>query len=311
MAEGANPIARRAVLGGLAGLASGAWRTRPEGDEPRLLNNLLTRLSVQVSVNGRPRSRFVIDTGAGRTVLSDDLAARLDLPSSPPVLVHGITAAEIAPTVRVARLAMHGRVFTDLQPPVFPRALLAADGLLGLDVLGRFRLSFDLARRSIRMTPSGSDVFETSDAFSTPTRLRRQGRQARRGPFGQMILLNARAGDLPLAVFVDSGAQYSIGNPAMLAALGRDLTAGERIEVYGVTGQVLTARVGVAPDLRIANQRLGDTPLLFADLHAFHAMGLAGAPALLVGADILFRFRRVTLDFGRSRIALSGLRRPG
>lgn len=317
MADRMPTVARRRVLAGLAAGAvlpvrAHARQDPAEGvtDQPRLLNNLLTRLAVNVSINGHARRPFVIDTGAGRTVLADDYARRLSLPEGPPVLVHGITSAEMAPTVRVARLAMGGRRFTDLGPPVFARALIGADGLLGLDVLSRFRLTFDLAARSVSLAPSGTDVFEHSTAFSTPTRLRREGRPAVRGPFGQMILTNASAGgDTAVSVFVDSGAQYSIGNLALLRSQGPDLTDGERIEVYGVTGQVLTARRGVARMLQIAGQSLGDTPLLFADLHAFQALGLIEAPALLVGADILFRFRHVTLDFGRSRIGLGGLRR--
>ena len=50
--------------------------------------------------------------------------------------------------------------------------------------------------------------------------------------------------------------------------------------------------------------------MLFADLHAFEVLELVGRPALLIGADLLYRFREVTLDFGRSRMAFRGLRRP-
>ena len=305
---------RRTMMAALAGLTvaprAAAQDASAQAEEaPRLLNNLLTRMSLYVSVDGHGRRPFVVDTGAGRSVISAELAQELALPPGPPVLVHGITSAQMAQTVQTARLDVGGRRFSDLTCPVFPRAQLAADGLIGLDVLSRFRLSFDLARNSIRMAPSGSDVIAPSTTFSNPTRLRREGRPARRGRFGQLILLSASAGGVPTEMFVDSGAQYSIGNLALLNAIGRDTTQGERIEVYGVTGQVLTARTGVAPDLVIANQRLGDTPLLFADLHAFETLDLADRPAVLIGADLLFRFRRVMLDFGRSRIALSGLRR--
>lgn len=307
-------IDRRIILAALAGLAlapSAAAQDvpAPATDEPRLLNNLLTRMSLQVSINGSARRPFVIDTGAGSSVISADLAAALALPPGPSVLVHGITSAEMAPTVHVGRLETGGRRFNDLVCPVFPRALLAADGLIGLDVLARFRLEFDLVRHTVRLTPSGSDVHENGLAFADLTRLSRQSRPARRGRFGQLILTRASVGGQPIEVFIDSGAEYSIGNTALLRASGQDTTRGERIEVYGVTGQVLTARVGIAPDLVIANQRLGDTPLLFADLHAFEALELTERPALLIGADLLFRFRRVMLDFGRSRIGLSGLRR--
>lgn len=305
---------RRVLMAGLAGLALAPRAAAqdvapPVAEEPRLLTNLLTRMALDVSIDGHGRRLFVVDTGAGRTVISAELAAELALPPGPPVLVHGITAAEMAPTVRIGRMEIGGRRFVDLNCPVFPRALLAADGLIGLDVLSRFRLDFDLTRNRIRLTPSGSDVFIPGSTMTSSSRLSRVGRQARRARFGQLILTSASAGGQPLSVFVDSGAQYSIGNTALLRAVGQDTTQGDQIQVYGVTGQVLPARAGIAPNLTLSSQNMGDTPLLFADLYAFEALELTDHPALLVGADILFRFRNVTLDFGRSRIGLSGLRR--
>ena len=37
--------------------------------EPRLLANLLTRMALRVTINGRRGAVFVLDTGAGRTVI--------------------------------------------------------------------------------------------------------------------------------------------------------------------------------------------------------------------------------------------------
>lgn len=301
---------------GLAGLLTvGCGRAVAAQDhgaaEQRLLANLLTRMALRVTVNGRRGAVFVLDTGAGRTVISRELADAWSLPTGPEVLVHGLTAAQRAPTVRIGRFGVGGRRFNDLQAPVFPRALLATDGLVGLDVLGRFRLDMDIARRSIRLTPSGPDVVPVGSAGYQATRLRSQGRPARHGRFGQLILAEASADGVPVEVFVDTGAQYSIGNLALLSAVGGDRAGLERVTVYGVTGQTLAAGSGRIADLRLGTRRLGPTPLLFADLHAFEVLELAGRPALLIGADLLYRFREVSLDFGRSRIAFNGLRRTG
>lgn len=279
------------------------------GDEPRLLTNLLTRMALPVSINGRRSSPFVLDTGAGRTVLSQELATAMALPAGPEVLVHGITAAQTASTVRVARFGIGRRRFTDLVAPVFPRQVLGADGLIGLDVLGRFRLTLNLTTRRIDLAPSGPDVIPLGTADARPSRLGQQGRPARRGRFGQLILASARADGYACDAFVDSGAQYSIGNLALLRAIGGDRPGLQRITVYGVTGQTLAAATGQVGDLRLGRQAMGPTPLLFADLHAFEALDLVERPAILIGADLLSRFREVMLDFGRSRMAFSGLHR--
>jgi predicted aspartyl protease len=315
--EGSN---RRQVLGALAVLSTApAWPALaqaqtpapPEIAEPRLLTNLLTRMAARVAVNGRNRYAFVIDTGAGRTAVSDQLAREMNLPPGPPVLVHGVTSAEIAPTVRLNALEFGGRRFNNILAPVFPRALLAADGLIGLDVLSRFRLTFDLGRRIATLAPSGGSVMEASVAFQEATRMERQGRSAMVEALGQLVLVAASAEGRPVRVFIDSGAQYSIGNPAL-----RDAVSGpsggavdrRRVEVFGVIGQSIMAEVGGVRDLRIGRHSLGDTPLLFADLHAFRTLGLSDAPTILMGADLLTRFRRVSVDFGRARMNFSGLR---
>lgn len=311
--DGAVPILNRRTMSfGLAGLlAAGSSRAQDaETDEPRLLANLLTRMALRVTINGRRGAVFVLDTGAGRTVIADDLARAWNLPVRPPVLVHGLTAAEVAPTVHIARLSVGGRRIPDLQAPVFPRSVLAADGLIGLDVLGRFRLDLNVSARRVQMTPSGPDVVAVGSAGHTATRLPTQERPARHGRFGVLILPGVAEGR-SIDVFVDTGAQYSIGNLALLRSVGGDPASLERVTVYGVTGQIMAAASGQLRDLRLGTQRLGPTPLLFADLHAFRVLGLVERPALLIGADLLYRFREVTLDFGRASMAFRGLRRPG
>jgi hypothetical protein len=62
--------------------------------------------------------------------------------------------------------------------------------------------------------------------------------------------------------------------------------------------------------LELGGRDLGETPLLFADLHAFAALGLTDGPALLIGADLLQRFRTVVLDFGSGSLSLRGVLPP-
>lgn len=281
--------------------------------EARLLANLLTRIGVEVDLDGR-KALFVIDTGAERSAISDRLAQALDLPPGPPVLVHGITTAQMTPTVRLPHLAFSERRFAELVLPVFPYGLLGADGLLGLDVLSRFRLTLDLRRRRVMIAASGADVVLRGLSFGgRASRVGLDITDVRSGRFSQLILTQVAADGVPAVAFIDSGAQYSIGNRALMRALDSRLGRVERplVRVYGVIGQSLLVRSGELADLRLARRDLGPTPLLFGDLHAFRILNLIDRPALLLGADVLTRFSQVTLDYGRGRIALGGLaRRP-
>ncbi|MFC5343903.1 aspartyl protease family protein [Brevundimonas staleyi] len=309
---------RRRMLAGsaclLAGAAGPVWGQAASQDPPApppealsLSSNLLTRMAAVVRINQSRPLLFVVDTGAERTAIARDLAETLALPAGPHVTVHGITSAEVTPTALADRLYFGRRRFNDLVLPVFERSLLAADGLLGLDILSQFRLSINLLQRTVTLSASGPAFFASGSASVIPTRLSSDTR-ARVEASGQLILTNAMANGVPVQAFVDSGAQYSIANTALLRAIGGQV--GPRpIPLYGVTGQTIDAYPGRLDALQIARRQLGPTPVLFADLHAFHTLGLGEQPALLLGADILYRFTRIELDYASRRMGFGGLRR--
>lgn len=313
---GRDSLDRRRLLAGgavlLAGLQGRAWAQddqtlpAPPPDALSLSANLLTRMAAVIRVNTSRPLLFVIDTGAERTAIARDLTEALRLPPGPNVTVHGITSAELTPTARVSRLHFGRQRFNELVMPVFERSLLAADGLLGLDILSQFRLSMNLERRTVSMTPSGPTFFARGSASFIPTRLP-GGARTRAGSSGQLILTNAHANGTPVEAFVDSGAQYSIGNAALLRAVGGRV-ASRPVPLFGVTGQTIDAFAGRLDRLRVGRHELGETPLLFADLHAFRTLGLGDQPALLLGADVLYRFRRIELDYGSRRMGFSGVR---
>lgn len=306
-----------AALGGLGmvGLPSHAATQDPEPTEAApiaLLANLFTRVGAAVMINGQGPFIFVIDTGAGVTSVADTVAAALALPPREPLIVHGITAAARTESVGVDRLQLRGLSFQDLQCPVLPREQLAADGLLGLDVLGRFRLGFDVIRRSATLSRRGTRIV-MGGANQIGSRIQGDRIRSVRGRFGQLILGQTQIDGVSAAAFVDSGAQYSIANEALRRAVQARQDSGSRfarqVQLYGVTGQSLPARLARVDDLRLGRSRLGATNLLFADLHCFHTLQLADRPALLIGADLLSRFRQVTMDFPNNAIAFEGLRR--
>ncbi|GAA0615933.1 retropepsin-like aspartic protease [Brevundimonas kwangchunensis] len=321
----ARGVDRRLVLTGLAaGLTTSglAWpaiagqEPSPGADGPeqpiQLLANLFTRVGAEVMINNRGPFTFVVDTGAGATSIADTVAAQLNLPAGPPMIVHGITTASVVQSAAVSRLHVSGIPFNNLRCPILPRDQLGADGLIGLDALGRFKLKFNVSRMTASLTLPGLTVV-MGGTMSIGSRLRRNGVRAIRGRFGQLILTEVVVEGQPVAAFIDSGAQYSIGNHALRQAMAaRRVRSGRfvrTIPLFGVTGQSLQADLARVDDLRLGPSRLGPTPLLFADLHCFNTLGLADEPALLIGADLLGRFREVTLDFPANRVVFEGLRR--
>lgn len=334
MSRGSIDLSRRGVLAGAGAAAFVApaygqsrLRTGPE-DWPAidqavldLLPNQMTRLAVPVSVNGQGPFHFVVDTGANRTAIAEDLAAELELPDAPPVIVHGVTSAQMTPTARIHTLNIGGSRFRNLNAPLFPRSRMGADGLLGVDVLGDFRLTLDLANGRLEMRRSAEGILVGSAAGSRL--IRHAGAIRGRQRFGQLTVVQVRVDEVQVIAFVDTGSQYTIGNQALFQAIGaRRPGLRERalsVPIVGVTGQIGSGEIAVTRTLRLGMSLLLDTPVIFADLHAFEVWALSERPALLLGADVIGRLSHVTLDFGLSEMEFGEVtqlrplrdRRPG
>lgn len=267
-----------------------------------LLPNLTTRMAVGLTIDGQGPFDFVVDTGANRTTVAASVAERLALPPGPDVLVHGVTAAQTAPTVLAARLQVAGFQYPYIHMPVFPDERLGADGLLGLDVLGDFQLTFNLAQQRLRMTQSPRVLRFDADA----SRLRRVSEIRAQRRFGQLIFSSVRVGAVAVTAFVDSGSQYTIGNLALMRAVDQRQPGGLgprwSVPIIGVTGQSRPGELAVVDTLHLGLARLRRTPVVFADLHAFDYLGLGDSPALLLGADMLGRLETVIVDFTRTRV---------
>ncbi len=78
------------------------------------------RMTVPVFLNGRGPFPFVVDTGANRSVVSQELAAGLGLPSAGQVEVHGIAGAESAALAAVRTFKVGEAVSTGLVLPTLP-----------------------------------------------------------------------------------------------------------------------------------------------------------------------------------------------
>jgi len=311
-------VDRRRLLAGAGAAACGALfapvRALAQSPGPApideaavdVLPNLVTRMAVPVRLNGEGPYHFVVDTGANRTALAEDVAAALALPPGPEVLVHGVTAAEATRTVRLGRLTVADRTYRDITAPVLPRSRLGVDGLLGVDVLGHFRLTFDmtagqvwLARPRVSVTLGSSGT--TSRRLRDATRLRARQR------YGQLTAVDVHADDVEIHALVDSGAQFTVGNMALFrsVAVRRPDVLQRRwtVPVIGATGGVITGELAVLRELRLGGSTVYDLPVIFADLHAFSLWRLEDTPALLLGADVLGLFSHVTLDYGRREMS--------
>jgi predicted aspartyl protease len=268
------------------------------------------RVTVPVRINGEGPFAFVIDTGANRTVLSEELAARLSLPPMGSAPVHGIVGVEPAQTVLVESLTVGVVSSKRLRAPVLPRVRLGVDGLLGVDVLRDRRVRLDFLKGELRIEASEGrrlpDVNPLDMRRNTGVDARVAEREVvvpAKFRFGQLIIVAADVAGKPVTAFLDSGSQSTVANLAL-----RRLIVGMQTDpkvrrymtlLYSATGQTAQGELGELPPLRIGGLTMRKVMAAFADLHVFDLWRLQDRPTILIGVDVMRSFEAVTLDFGR------------
>ncbi len=253
------------------------------------------RLFISVMVNGEGPFRFLVDSGADRSVVGAALAVRLGLPAIGSALLQSMAGRTLVDMVAVDELSMGGTSVNALQLPALPEAAIGADGLLGIDALADQRILLDYNARLVTVQPSSVKIMSAGVDEIVVTARRRKG---------QLILTEVRAGPQKLYAVIDSGSEISLGNIPLAARLfsGKKLEELQTITLTAVTGEVLKARIGILPELRVGNLILRGLPVAFADVGPFALFGLDRRPALLLGADVLQAFKQVALDFGNRRV---------
>jgi predicted aspartyl protease len=256
-----------------------------------LSHDAASRLTVSVMIDGQGPFNFVVDTGSDRTVISQELASRLELPKGPVVTLHASAGAEQIETAVISHLRIGNRVVAAIDAPVLAGANLGAEGMLGIDSLRDEHIVMDFKNKTLSATPSRTVDF---DPFTIVVRGRSR--------FGQLILVDAEVRGRKVYVIVDSGAQNTIGNLALQRLLASNTAPpSEQVlaEEISVTGRRSTVQIQNVAEMRIGALTIRNMSLAFADLHTFNHYGLANTPAMLLGMDVLSLCDRVTVDFDR------------
>ncbi|MGH6996707.1 MAG: aspartyl protease family protein [Phenylobacterium sp.] len=292
---------------------------KPPGDDGADLAtdaDMSGRVTAPVRINGQGPFDFVVDTGANRTVITSELAARLGLPDAGPADVHGVAGIEPSNTAIIDLLQVDAVETRSIRAPTLSRSRLGADGLLGVDVLRGRRVTIDFLKDEFRITPSrgpGAPKTDLAVSAAAASRLPQadalSGRQIvvpARYRFGQLIIIGADVSGRPVTAFMDSGSQSTVGNEALhKLVIGPEIRAPRYVvPVLSATGQTAQGELAVLPLLRIGGLDITGLTTVFADLHVFDIWQLKAKPSLLIGIDAMRQFDANTLDYGRRQVLL-------
>jgi predicted aspartyl protease len=255
---------------------------------------LRSRLFIDVKVNQKGPFRFVVDTGADRSVIGSGLAAKLGLPADAPVQLRGIIGNGQVPTVLIETLTLGGSTVDTIVAPALPERFLGAQGIVGIDALVDQRVRMDFDAKTVTIQDSRIPAPREDGEIVVTARRQR----------GQLILTQASVDGQRTYAVIDTGLELSLGNLAMLKQLrrGRGAVPLREITMQSVTGETFTARLTLLPELRVGGITLKNVNVAFTDAPPFDLFGLEKQPALLLGTDVLQAFKRLSLDFRNRKV---------
>jgi predicted aspartyl protease len=280
----------------------------PRNSNPETVADDAARLTVAVTLNGAGPFDFIVDTGADRTVIADDLVEVAGMVRGAQVLVEGVIRSTVAETAFLSRLRFGSSERRNLKVPTLPRELLKADGYLGLDVIDGHKVTFDFKNRLL--TVGAPRSFFAASWYGD-----REETVAVRGSSGHLRTVNCMADGVRTAAFIDTGAEVSACNSSLLHALMRGKatqgTSGT-VALSGVTGGRIEGTVTLIDKIQLEDLALTQCAVVVANFEIFKIWGLAGTPALLIGMNLLRSFAKVSIDYGRKelRFELSNARQP-
>jgi tetratricopeptide (TPR) repeat protein len=272
---------------------------------------------LRVRINGSKETlRFVLDTGSGMSVLSEETARRLGIK---PVargglaravggggrfeIVYGFLSSMELGDVRVSNVPVYIRKFYSSGTPV--------DGYIGLSVISKYITTIDYAARSFTLTRQrGADnststpsiIFQQPDqssSFEIPMRITSSGFLS-----GEVHLEGI---ERPLNFIIDTGAEISVLSELLYKSEDiADFARNERMTVYGAAGVAENVTTLLLPRVALgAHVREGIRAVVL-DLEPVNETAGFDQTGIL-GANFLQHYR-VTFDFQRSVLLLEPLR---
>jgi predicted aspartyl protease len=248
------------------------------------------RILAPVKINGQGSFELIVNTGAGRSALSEAVARRLrlSLDTEPPILVHGVTGSTSVPTVRVDSMALGHLRASAIALPIIANTFGSADGFLSLTDFVAERILLDMQRNKM-ILPQG---VAPSGAFPGGAVLRMDPAHVR------VMAVDARVHGITVKAIVDTGAECTLANLALRKALTQQvLSASDTIELVGATVLGQISKPQPLPAMELGSLRILGARIAYGDLPLFEYLKWNSTPAMLLGMDILGQFESLLLDY--------------
>jgi predicted aspartyl protease len=265
--------------------------------EPRYvaptLRDRIGRVWAPVYINGKGPYKLVLDTGANRTAVIPSLARKIGTSPGTNVLkVLGATGSSVVPAIKVSSIEVGDLFLGDRQVAIVPDVFGGAEGVLGADGLSDKRVHIDFKNDEISILRSTGPV-RSNGYTKIPVKLR----------YGHLLMFDVKLAGVRTRAMLDTGAQTTIGNSTLRAALSKRRKGVENT-IIGVTLDAQKGETLLAPAVELGDLTLRGMQITFGDMYIFDAWKMQDQPALLIGMDIIGLLDVLIIDYKRREIHL-------
>ncbi|WP_139350777.1 retroviral-like aspartic protease family protein [Rhodanobacter sp. C01] len=262
--------------------------------------------TVPVYVNGHGSYPFILDSGADGSAVYQWFADQIRLPKEKGKGedLSGQTGSAKVAMYRVDSLSLAGLPIHDVKAFGLPNRHDAGRqaGVLGNDFMDKAVIAFDFPCRTVEVYPKPVDLGAVvgRDAESVKAGI---------DPGTTLLTLPVTVNGFAGVAVLDTGSRRTRLTPSFARGAGIDTTAPSFHDdepIYGTSMNKLVPRTGPIGEVRVATAVFAGAKGQVVDLPVL-AQDFGGKPAMLLGADLMGRYRLVydhearTVWFQRSR----------
>jgi hypothetical protein len=196
-----------------------------------------------------------------------------------------VTGSTDVSTVDVQQVEVGDLLMKSTRLPIVPDVFGGADGVLGNEALGDKRIFIDFRKDRIEISTSRSERPGVGMS-KIPLKLTRG-----------LLSFKTNIGSVPTTAVIDTGAQRTIGNQALRAALNRRQRNWDQEEIIGVTLDVEMGDSIPTPPIKFGRATISGVRVTFTDTAIFDHWDLSKEPALLLGMDVLGLLDVLVIDY--------------
>lgn len=276
------------------------------GSEPIKISLMLSenRMIVPLKIEGVGKQYFILDTAAGGSAISPRLREQLtiDLAGVRQDTEKGASGMRLMEKVILPPVQFGGQSFSDIDAVVYPTNTFReydgrrVEGILGVNVMRHFNLSFDLPNKILRLYHPPNKMDETPGIpFES---------KAQPGFVEFEIDINGQS----VQAVLHSGAKSNVLNWKAANALGitrTDPGVKKRTKnskgIDGVGG--VATYDYIFDQVQLGPATLENTTFKIIDYPVFDMLGISDGPAMLMGLEI-FKHCRVKINYSTKQLII-------